>query len=62
VETHAAINQIRAELDQLEAQAKRELRDPQTHAVGLLRMDLVLEFRRRLAFIATTTSVDSHDR
>jgi len=52
--THAAIRRIQAELDQLEAQGKREVKDPSTHAMGLLRVDLVKECRRRLFFIATT--------
>ena len=49
--TQASICQMREELDQLEVQAKRELKDPNQHAVGLLRMDLVEECRRRLIFI-----------
>ena len=52
--THAAICQMREELDKLEAQAKLELKDTRTHAVGLLRMDLVAECRRRLFFIMAT--------
>lgn len=51
--THAAICQIREELDQLEVQAKLELKDPRTSAVGVLRMDLIEECRRRLLFITT---------
>jgi len=50
----AAIRQMREELDQIEAQGRRELVDPTTRSVGLLRVDLVEECRRRLAFIAAT--------
>ena len=45
---------MQAELDQLEAQGKCEVKDASTHAMGLLRVDLVKECRRRLFFIATT--------
>ena len=51
--THAAICQIRKELDQLEVQAKLELKNPRTSAVGVLRMDLIEECRRRLLCITT---------
>jgi len=60
--THAAIRQMQEELDQLEAQGKRELKDPSTHAVGLLRVDLIKECRRRLFFIATTMPKGPYDR
>jgi len=54
---------MKEELDQLEAQGKRELQDPTTHAVGLLRVDLTKECRRRLYFIATTLPKElDHDR
>ena len=52
--THTAIRRMQAELDQLEAQGKCEVKDASTHAMGLLRVDLVRECRRRLFFIATT--------
>jgi hypothetical protein len=51
--TNAAICQIREELEQLEVQAKLELKDPRTSAVDVLRMDLIEECRRRLLFITT---------
>lgn len=60
--THAAIRQMQEELDQLEAQSKRELKDPSTHAVGLLRMELIKECRRRLSFIATTIPKELNDQ
>jgi len=50
----AAIRQMHEELDQLETQGRRELKDPTSRPVGLLRIDLVEECRRRLAFIAAT--------
>ncbi len=59
--THAAIRQMQEELDQLEAQGRRELKHPRTHAVGLLRVDLIKECRRRLFFIATTMMKGSDD-
>jgi len=52
--TRAAICQMHEELDRLEAQGRREVKDPNTCAVGVLRIDLVQECRRRLGFIATT--------
>lgn len=60
--TRAAIRRMQAELDQLEAQGKRELKDPNTHALGSLRVDLIKECRRRLFFIATTMPKEPHDR
>jgi hypothetical protein len=60
--TDAAIRQLQEELDQLEAQGRRELKDPSTHAVGLLRVDLIKECRRRLFFIATMMRHGTHDR
>ncbi len=53
---------MQAELDQLEAQGKREVKDPSTHAMGLLRVDLIKECRRRLFFIATTIPKEPHVR
>jgi len=53
---------MQAELDQLEAQGKRELKDPNTHAMGSLRVDLIKECRRRLFFIATTMPKEPHDQ
>ena len=52
--TNAAVRQIREELDELEVRAKHELKGQITHAVGLLRKDLVAECRRRLYFIEST--------
>lgn len=52
--TDAAIRQMREELVQLEARGRRELRDQETHAVGLLRLDLIEECHRRLSFIEAT--------
>ena len=59
--TQAAIRRMSDELDQMELQAKRELKDPKTHALGLLRIDLMKECRRRLFFIASMVKT-SHDR
>ena len=59
---HTAIRRMQAELDQLEAQGKREVKDPNTRAMGLLRVDLIKECRRRLFFIATTMPKEPHDR
>jgi len=60
--TNAAVRQIRKELAELEVRAKLELKDSNTHAVGLLRMDLVTECRRRLYFIQNTMTRDLRDR
>jgi hypothetical protein len=49
-----AIRHMRKELDELEAQGRRELQDQTSRPVGLLRIDLIEECRRRLAFIAAT--------
>ena len=56
--TNAAIRQMQEELDQLETQGRRELKDRKTRAVGMLRIDLVQECRRRLSFIATMVPKD----
>jgi hypothetical protein len=47
----AAVRQLHRELDPYEEQAKIEKQDPLTHSLGLLRMDLIEECRRRLMFI-----------
>jgi hypothetical protein len=47
----SAVRQLQQELDPFEEQAKKETQDPQTHSLGLLRMDLIEECRRRLMFI-----------
>ena len=52
--THAAIGQMREELEELEVQGRGELKDPSTHALGLLRIDLIKECHRRLFFIEAT--------
>jgi Mg2+ and Co2+ transporter CorA len=46
-----AIRQIKQELDRLEQQAKLEVKHRHTCAVGTLRLDLIEECRRRLAFL-----------
>ena len=56
--TRWAVEQMHLELNKLEAQGKRELKDPARHPLGLLRIDLVEECRRRLAFIATQAFKD----
>jgi hypothetical protein len=45
-----AIKQLKLDLDQLEQQANVEIREPNTRSVGILRLDLVEECRRRLWF------------
>jgi hypothetical protein len=46
----SAIRQLQEELQPFEQQAIREMKDPQTRSLGILRMDLVEECRRRLNF------------
>jgi hypothetical protein len=50
--TSATVRKMQAELDQFEAQARRELDNKETSDLGILRMELVAEFRRRLLFIS----------
>ncbi len=50
--TSATVRKMQAELDQLETQARRELNNKDTHDLGILRMELIAEFRRRLLFIS----------
>jgi hypothetical protein len=47
----SAIKRIHAELDQFEQQAQEEIKHDGSHALGVLRLDLVEECRRRLMFI-----------
>jgi hypothetical protein len=47
----SAVRELQLELDRLEAQAKMEMKDSQTHSLGSLRRDLVEVCRRRLTFI-----------
>lgn len=53
---------MRLELNNLEAQAKQELKDPALKPLGLLRIDLIEECRRRLAFIASQAFKDPESR
>lgn len=53
---------MRGELNRLEAQGKQELKDPELKPLGLLRIDLVEECRRRLAFIAIQANVSREHR
>jgi hypothetical protein len=48
----SAVRQLQLELDPSEAKAKIETQDPQTRSLGLMRMDLVTECRRRLMFFS----------
>ena len=57
-----AVERMRVELNRLEAQGKEELKDPELKPLGLLRIDLVEECRRRLAFIATQANVSREHR
>ena len=56
--TRWAVKRMRRELDRFEAQAKKELKDPALKPLGVLRIDLVEECRRRLAFVATQAFKD----
>ena len=47
----SAVRQLQLEIDPYEELAKREKQDPLTHSIGLLRMDLIEQCRRRLMFI-----------
>jgi hypothetical protein len=50
--TSATVRKMQAELDKLEAQARMELNNKETRDLGILRKELVTEFRRRLLFIS----------
>jgi hypothetical protein len=47
----SAIKHLYAELDRFEKQAQNEIEDQHSHAIGVLRLDLIEECRRRLMFI-----------
>jgi hypothetical protein len=47
----SAIKQLHLELDRFEEQGKMEMKDPQTRPLGIARLDLVEECRRRLTFL-----------
>ena len=47
----SAIRHLQAELDRFEKQAREEIKDQHSHAIGVLRLDLIEECRRRLMFI-----------
>ena len=59
--TRWAVERMRLELNRLEAQARRELKDPELKPLGLLRIDLVEECRRRLTFVATQANIRGED-
>ena len=50
--TSDTVRKMQAELDKLEAQARTELNNKETRDLGILRRELVTEFRRRLLFIS----------
>lgn len=50
--TLMTVRRMQGELDKLEAQAKEEVKVRKTRGLGLLRMDLVHECRRKLSFIS----------
>ena len=50
--TTGTLRKMHGELSQLESQALEELKTRKTRALGALRLDLVEECRRRLAFLA----------
>ena len=59
----SAVRQLQLELDPYEEQAKKETLSPETYSLGLLRMDLVTECRRRLTFFSFMVRDDeSHSR
>ncbi|MCU1297946.1 MAG: hypothetical protein JWO91_2224 [Acidobacteriaceae bacterium] len=45
-----AIKQLHLELDRLEKQARREIEHANSRSLGTMRLDLIEECRRRLAF------------
>lgn len=50
--TLSSVRQMQLELDKLEAQAQQEVKVRKTRSLGLLRMDMVAECRRRLLYIS----------
>jgi hypothetical protein len=59
----SAVRQLQLELDPYEEQAKKETLSAETHSLGLLRMDLVRECRRRLMFLSfMVKDEESHSR
>lgn len=50
--TLAAVRKMHLELDELEIRAQLEVKARKTRSLGLLRMDLVAECRRRLLYIS----------
>jgi hypothetical protein len=47
----SAIKHVYMELDRFEKRAQKEMRDAHTRAIGIVRLDLVEECRRRLTFL-----------
>jgi hypothetical protein len=47
-----AIRRLQAELDQLERLGKIEMKNKDTQSLGTIRLDLVVECRRRLDFFS----------
>jgi hypothetical protein len=47
----SAMRQMQLEMKQCEARAKRGARNPETHELGILRLDLIRECHRRLDFL-----------
>jgi hypothetical protein len=59
----SAARQLHLELDPYEELARRETEDPQTRSLGLMRMDLVMECRRRLdLFSFMMKDAEKHSR
>ena len=50
--TLATVRRMQVELDELEARAQKEVKVRKTRSLGMLRMDLVAECRRRLFYIS----------
>jgi hypothetical protein len=57
----SAIRQLHLELDRFEKQAKKEIEDPHARSLGVIRLDLIEECRRRLTFLRFMLK-DAEDR
>jgi hypothetical protein len=58
--TSVTVRRMQVELDQLEAQANRELQNRKTRGLGMLRMALVEECRRKLLFVSIALKRSTH--
>jgi hypothetical protein len=55
-----AIKHLCAELEPFEKQAQAELKNKDSHAIGIIRLDLIEECRRRLAFLKYMKGAEEH--